>query len=91
MTLPVPIGPSLLVAGAVLSLAGLFANKYHSRRFAAHADELRRLAEAGEREAVADEVETFHEDRRIDMAIHLLTLEPVGWILLLMGVGWLYA
>lgn len=67
-------------------LVGAAANRYHSRRFTAHTDRLHRLSQAGETEAIPEAVEAFHEDRRVDLAIELMILEPVGFGILFMGV-----
>lgn len=81
-----PIGYALAAVGGLLVVVGAVANRYHSRRFVAHTDRLSRLSENGEPEAAAEEVREFSEDRRIDVASRLLIAEPVGTVLVAMGL-----
>lgn len=90
MSLPVPIGYVFLAVGGVLVAVGTVANRYHSRRFDAHTDRLSRFSQADDEAAIREEVRAFHEDRRVDVATRLLIAEPIGVVVLITGLFFVF-
>lgn len=80
------IAKGLLFAGGVLTMLTVAANRYHSRAYKGHIDRLEQHRRDDEYDAIAQEVRQFHDDRRVDLAVNVLLLEPVAAFCLITGV-----
>lgn len=72
-----PLAAAFALAGTILTVAGAWANRYHSRRFKQHTSRLRRLEKTGRGDEIADEITAFYEDRWVEVAVHLMALGPM--------------
>lgn len=75
------VGVALVAVGGVALAVGNVLEKYHSRQFAAHTERLQRASP--DRDAIDRELRRFHDDSRVDWAIHGMTVCHIGGVLLL--------
>lgn len=77
-------GHVLLGVGAACVLVGTIAESYHHRQFDRH---MNRIENMTKQQAIREEVERFHNDRTVDVAIVAIQwLKPSGILLLTMGI-----
>lgn len=85
--MPTTLAVTLTGVGGLLTALGTLANRYHSRRFREHTRRLRHASRRDDTDAMHAELDEFSSDRRVDVAIFLTAAQPVGWMLLVIGVS----
>ena len=78
---------AIMTVGALFVLLGMYATHYHARAFQAHIDALEMAAVADDDARIAAEVRRFNENVWLDRAARLMMVEPIGWLLVIVGVA----
>lgn len=81
-----PLSVVVTSLGGILIAVGSLANRYHHHQFQTHIQKVRSHVDNGRTNRATEEIRRFNDDRWMSLAEWAMLVEPLGFVLVTLGV-----